>query len=412
MSRRGISFESVRSDEFVHLRAGKLVTHHGTVRTPVYMPVGTYGPVRLIDSLEMREAGAEIVLGNSLHLEMTAGSREIEALGGLARFTSWDGPTLTDSGGYQVSYWWRSGTHSLESGERKHATHSPVERITSQGARIRSLTTGQPFWLTPEGAMEIQGRLGADIVMAFDQPTFDTDAYDKALESLQRSHSWVDRSFKHWDHLKQTGGAAEWQELFPIIQGGQNDDLRRRSTDFALGFDAVGIAIAGESIGIVPQISAKTIDSVRDLLPSDRPLYAMGLGGGPEGFLEAALRGVDMFDNTSPTRMARCGLVLIYPESGGNCQNHFRMDITKGRFARDEQPLDPLCTCKTCKTHSRAYVRHLFRIRDPLGMRLVSFHNLWYMARLSESIHESILAGTFGCLYARWLGRPCGQTLG
>ncbi|MEK9135682.1 MAG: tRNA-guanine transglycosylase, partial [Bacteroidota bacterium] len=156
-------------------RAGSLRTEHGIIETPTYMPVGTFGPVRLIDVEELRSMRAPIVLGNSLHLDMTVGHDVIRQLGGLAKFTGWNGPTLTDSGGYQVSYLWRSGTHSLEGGERRHRPESPIEKITDEGIKMRSITTGERYWLTPERAMEIQAHIGADIVMAFDQPTFDTD---------------------------------------------------------------------------------------------------------------------------------------------------------------------------------------------------------------------------------------------
>ena len=386
-----------------HSRAGLLLTAHGEVPTPTYMPVGTYGPVRLLDSQELREAGATMVLGNALHLEQTIGSKAVESLGGLARFTNWNGPTLTDSGGYQVSYMWRSGTHSLENGAREHSKESPIRKITDEGAKVRSLTTGQTYLLSPEKAMEIQAALGADVVMAFDQPTFDTDSLADASASLVRAHDWIRRSKLRWDDLEREGATPEGQMFFPIVQGGRHAELRRASARFSVDLDPPGVAIAGESIGIDPKLSADTINAVRDLLPKEKPLYAMGLGGGPEGFLEAASCGMDMFDNTSPTRMARCGLALLHPEDGGTRANKFRTNLKSGRHAADTGPLSVACSCKACGGYTRAYIRHLLKIGEPLGMRLVTFHNVSLMCALGASIRAAILNGTFADLKRKWL---------
>jgi tRNA-guanine transglycosylase len=338
---------------------------------------------------------------------MNIGAERIESFGGLARFTGWGGPTLTDSGGYQVSYWWKSGTHSLEGNERKHRIESPVEKITDEGVRVRSLVNGDRFWITPESAVEVQAKIGADIIMAFDQPTFDTDSLENASSSLTRSHAWVERSFGKWRELKSTGAAKPWQELFPIIQGGRHSELRRQSAEFCLGFDTLGVAIAGESIGIDPMISAQTLDSIRDLVPGAKALYAMGLGGGPEGFFEAALRGVDMFDNTSPSRMARCGLALLSPTSGGQTKNRFRSDVTKAQYRDDATPLDATCSCKCCRLYTRGYLRYLFSIKETVAARLLTIHNLTFMAALGRAIRTAIGQGTFGNLYESWLGRRC-----
>lgn len=386
-----------------HARAGVLVTDHGEVPTPTYMPVGTYGPVRLLDAEELHEAGATMVLGNALHLEQTIGSKAIEGLGGLARFTGWKGPTLTDSGGYQVSYMWRSGTHSLENGVRAHSSESPIRKITDEGAKVRSLTTGETYLLSPERAMEIQAAIGADVVMAFDQPTFDTDSLTDATTSLVRAHDWIRRSKVRWDELSDEGATPPGQMFFPIIQGGRFSELRRSSAQFSVDLDTPGIAIAGESIGIDPAVSAETINAVRDLLPEEKPLYAMGLGGGPEGFLEAAACGMDMFDNTSPTRMARCGLALLYPADGGTPKNKFRTNLKAGRHQTDQGPISVACRCKVCRTYSRAYVRHLLKIGEPLGMRLITFHNVFLMCDLGASIRAAIEEGTFANLKRSWL---------
>lgn len=367
------------------------------------MPVGTFGAVKLLDADELRSAGASILLANAFHLESTVGSGRISRMGGLASFTGWNCPTLTDSGGYQVSYMWRSGTHSLDNGERKHKSDSPIEKITDEGARVRSLNTGERYWLTPERAMEMQALIGADIVMAFDQPTFDTDSFEAAHTSVRRAHDWILRSKRRWEELKNEAVARAWQAFFPIIQGGRHVELRKESANFAVDLDTEGLAIAGESIGISPAVTAETLEMVKDILPAHKPLYAMGLGGGPEGFFEAVLRGVDMFDNTSPTRLGRCGLAFVSPNDSGSAENHFRVDVTKGRFQEDNQPIDATCRCKTCMTYTRAYLYHLFQVKDPLGMRLVSYHNVSFMCNLGRLIREAIMTGSFKMLYDSWL---------
>jgi queuine tRNA-ribosyltransferase len=384
-------------------RAGTIDTCHGTVSTPAYMPVGTFGPVRLLDVDELRSARAPIVLANALHVHTSVGSETVQEFGGIGEFTGWKGPTLTDSGGYQVSYMWQSGTHSLEQGERKHSPDSPVERITDDGVRIRSPRSGQRYWLTPEYAMEIQAMIGADIVMAFDQPTFDTDSLVDATESLARSHRWTVRSLEHWKRLEATGVARPNRLFLPIVQGGRHKQLRRESAQFTVDLNPVGIAVAGESIGIDPDISAETVSMVRDVIPPAKPLYAMGLGGGPEGFFKAVAQGVDIFDNTSPTRLGRCGYALISPNGGGTPSNHFRLSLKKGCYALDKSPVDPDCQCKTCRNYSRGYLRYLLRLGDPLGMRLLSYHNLWFMCSLSRLIRDAVLGGTFCSLYKGWL---------
>ncbi len=419
-----MQFKILATEPSGFARAGVLETAHGPVLTPTYMPVGTYGPVKLLDVDELRACGAQVVLGNSLHLHTTASSELVKAMGGLAKFTSWGGPTLTDSGGYQVSFMWRSGTHSGDEAaggeaekadetkavgeaanrERKHHAQSPVEGIVEEGAKMRSVVSGERWMLSPERAMEIQADIGADMVMAFDQPTFDTDSLEAAKETLARTHRWERRSFEHWKKLKAEGRAPAGQEFFPIIQGGSHRELRRESTQHLLDFATTGIAIAGESIGISPAITAATLEMVRDLVPAEKPFYAMGLGGGPEGFFEAVRRGVDMFDNTSPTRLGRCGFGYLSPEAGGNPKNHYRVALKKAAHRSDAGPIDPTCGCKACRQYSRAYLRHLFRIEDPLGMRLVSFHNVWFMCALSREIHAALLAGKFEELYRRWVG--------
>jgi queuine tRNA-ribosyltransferase len=386
-----------------YARCGVLETRHGTIQTPTFMPVGTYGAVRLTSVHELREAGAQIILGNAYHLHATAGADRIHDLGGLARFCGWNGPTLTDSGGYQVSYMWNSGTHSVQGGQRIHSHKSPIRKITEDGALVKNIITGEEFLYGPEFAMEVQSKIGADIVMPFDQPTFDTDDYDAASQTLERSHRWTKRSKEHWEWLKEKGKAPEYQAFFPIIQGGRHEGLRRDSAGFSTSIAETGIAIAGESIGIDPEISEQTLRLVRNLLPLDRPLYAMGLGGGPEGFFRGVLQGVDMFDNTSPTRLGRCGLALVSPEGGSKRANRFRISLRQSQHKSSEIPIDEGCQCRVCRSHSRAYIHHLLKIGESLGARLICFHNVYFMHDLGRAIQNAIRTGNLEKLYERWM---------
>jgi queuine tRNA-ribosyltransferase len=396
------AFTLLHATEF-RARRGRLNTAHGSIETPTFMPVATFGAIRLLDSEDMRRIGTQIILGNTLHLESTVGATRIKHLGGLSKFMGWNGPTLTDSGGYQVSYMWKSGTHSLEHGNRAHTIASPIKKIDNKGVTVKNIWTGQSVKITPETAMEWQADIGADIVMAFDKPTFDTDSFDKARESVLCSHDWTLSSYAHWLKLKDEGLAPTYQMFFPIIQGGRYRELRRESAEKMCSLNTMGIAIAGESIGIDPDISAETINYVTDIIPSDKPLYGMGLGGGPEGFLKAVRAGLDMFDNTSPTRLGRCGYAFISPDSGGCSTNKFRESIKKGHNKDSNAPVDSSCDCCVCKNYTRGYLKHLFSIGETTGARLLTYHNLYFMETLGASVRHAIETSGFETLYKTWL---------
>jgi queuine tRNA-ribosyltransferase len=298
---------------------------------------------------------------------------------------------------------WRSGTHSADAGERTHSSTSPIKKIDDKGMSVRNTWTGQTMKITPEIAMEWQADIGADIVMAFDQPTFDTDSPDKARTSLSRSHDWTEKSYRHWLKLKDEGRTPAGQVFFPIIQGGRFRELRRESAYKMCSFGTRGIAVAGESIGIDPDISAETLSYVSDIIPPDKPLYGMGLGGGPEGFFKAVREGLDIFDNTSPTRLGRCGLAFVSPSSGGNTGNKFRISLKKGINRDIDTPVDTTCGCFVCKRYSRGYIKHLFNIGEAVGARLLTYHNLYFMEVLGALIRNSIESDTFNTLYNTWI---------
>jgi queuine tRNA-ribosyltransferase len=237
-------------------------------------------------------------------------------------------------------------------------------------------------------------------------PTCSGAAERKEAEvSVRRSNYWAERSRQMWLQLEAERSCPHPQMLFGIIQGGRYEDLRRESAQAIVSLDLPGIAVGGETIGIVPQLTAMALDAVRELVPFDKPFYAMGLGGGPEGFFVAVDRGVDLFDNTSVTRMARTGVIFCSPENGGTPGNHFRFAVTNSAYRTDPRPLDPGCDCSTCRRKfSRAYIHHLFRNDEPLACRLASLHNIRFMLRLGEAIRARIVDGSYPELRTQWLG--------
>lgn len=372
-------------------RAGTIHTPHGEVQTPAFIPVGTQATVKTVTPQELVDTGSQAVLANTYHLYLSPGVETIRSYNGFAPFMKWDGPTFTDSGGYQVAFLWTP----KESKER-----SSQVTITEEGAVFRSHIDGSKHLLTPEKSMEIQDVLSADIIMAFDQPLSQLSTNEQQKDAFERTMRWETRSHARWLELQKN--REHKQALYGVVQGETDPMLRRESLDFVLQLDFPGIAIGGSTIGSDPQITADALDTIVESLPPEKPVHALGLGGGPEGIFEAVKRGVDTFDNTSVTRMARTGLLFISPEDGGGTQNKFRIDVHK--FSpTDMAPISSVCTCTTCKTFSRGYIRHLFVNNELLGGRLASIHNIHYMNTLMESIRTSILQEKFTHLYDNWL---------
>ena len=383
------SFELIAKDKNTRARAGIIKTPHGEINTPAFSVVGTRAAVRGLSPEDLREAGSQVVLANTYHLYLRPGTDTIKDFGGFAPFMKWDGPTITDSGGYQVSFLWTKGSDSEESAR--------VSKITDEGATFVSHIDGSKHLLTPEKSMEIQQILGADIIMAFDQPLALEDSEKKVKEAVRRTFDWEERSFKRWKELKTN------QALYGIIQGGLNRDLRREFMKFVLDLDFPGIAIGDETIGATPSVTAEALDTIADLLPDGKPFHALGLGGGPEGIFAAVERGVDTFDNTSITRMARSGLLFVYPEDGGTKENKFRLDLTKSKFKDDKSPLSYICNCRACKNYSKAYLYHLTVSGELLGLQLATLHNVTFINDLMEKIRDSIISGDFSSLKGEWL---------
>ena len=338
-------------------RRGRLMFGRGAVDTPAFMPVGTYGTVKAMTPEELQGIGAQIVLGNTFHLWLRPGTRVIRQHGDLHDFMHWQGPILTDSGGFQV----------FSLGE--------MRRITEEGVHFRSPVDGARVFMGPEESMRVQRHLGSDIVMIFDECTPYPASEDEARQSMELSLRWAARS--------KTAHGDNPAALFGIVQGGVFEHLRGASLDglVAIGFD--GYAVGGLSVGEPPEDRWRVLDFLATRLPADRPRYLMGVGT-PEDIVESVQRGIDMFDCVMPTRNARNGHLFTH---GGVVR------IRNARYEDDTRPLDPLCDCYTCRYYSRAYLRHLQRCNEILGARLNTIHNLHYYQTLMRGLREAIEAG-------------------
>ncbi len=360
-------FELLTSDG--RARRGRLTFERGTVETPAFMPVGTYGTVKAMTPEELREVGAEIILGNTFHLMLRPGTDVIAAHGDLHDFMHWDGPILTDSGGFQV---WSLGK---------------LRKITEQGVRFRSPVDGSEVFLGPEESIAVQHALGSDIVMIFDECTPYPATEREARESMELSLRWARRCREaHGDHPSA---------LFGIVQGGMYPALREQSLQGLLDIGFDGYAIGGLSVGEPKEDMLRILEHLEPRLPVERPRYLMGVGT-PEDLVEAVRRGVDMFDCVMPTRNARNG--YLFTSRG-------MIRIRNSRFRTDTAPLDPDCDCYTCRHYSRAYLRHLDRTGEILGSRLNTIHNLHYYQTLMRGMREAIAAGRLAEFVADFYAR-------
>ena len=388
------SFKISKQDTRSKARAGVIKTPHGEIKTPAFSPVATKASVKTLSPEDIKAAGSQVVLGNTYHLFLRPGLETIKMFGGFGPFMGWDGPTITDSGGYQVSFLWQK-TKGLK--DLNDESWGKLIKITDEGAVFSSYLDGTKQLLSPEKSIEIQKVLGADIIMAFDQPLGSAYSARKKKEAFERTLKWEERSYKHWKKITSE------QALFGIVQGDLDVKLRRESLAFILTMGFPGIAMGGESIGKDPLVTARTLDTVSDLLPKDKPVHALGLGGGPEGIFEAISRGVDIFDNTGVTRMARTGLLFLYPDDGGNKKNKFRCDIKNKRYKSVQKPISKKCSCYACQNFSSAYLHHLQVSGEILGLRLATIHNVTYINSVMSLIRESIIKANFISLKSAWL---------
>ncbi|MDA0739552.1 MAG: tRNA guanosine(34) transglycosylase Tgt [Nitrospirae bacterium] len=349
-----IQFSISHQESGCQARTGRLTTIHGIMETPVFMPVGTLGPVKGISPEELQACGFGLMLSNSYHLYLRPGHQLIAEMGGLHRFAGWSGAILTDSGGFQM------------------VSLSDLRRITDDGVTFKSHLDGSMHELTPARCMEIQMALGSDIMMVLDEcPTHPCSA-EQAREAVRRSTQWA----------RQCKEAAQQsdQALFGIVQGGLDADLRRQAAQALIELEFDGYALGGLSLGEDKLAMMAMIDASIPELPRDRPRYLMGVGL-PEDLVEAVIRGIDMFDCVIPSRHGRTG--WLFTTFG-------RVMIKNAQYARDESPIDDQCACPVCQKYSRAYLRHLFVSNEMLGVRLNTIHNLWYYAQLMQQLREAI----------------------
>jgi len=351
-----IRYELIKTCKQSGARLGRLHTPHGVIETPVFMPVGTLATVKTMSPEELKEIGAGIILSNTYHLWIRPGEEIVEEAGGLHSFMNWDGAILTDSGGFQV--------FSLSS----------MRKIEEEGVHFRSHLSGEALFLSPEKAIQIENALGADIIMAFDEcPPYPAD-HSYVKNSLERTTRWAERCLKA--HQK-----PDKQALFGIVQGGVYKDLRELSARQLISLDFPGYAVGGLSVGEPKELMYEALEWTVPLLPSTKPRYLMGIGS-PDALIEGAIRGIDMFDCVLPTRIARNGTTMT---SSG------RVVIRNAQYERDFGPLDPECDCYTCRNYSRAYIRHLIKANEVFGIRLTTYHNLYFLTQLMKKVREAIL---------------------
>ncbi len=368
-------FELLASDQHSKARRGRLKTAHGVIDTPAFMPVGTQGSVKGVSPRELSELNAQIILGNTYHLFVRPGLNVIKHFGGLHNFMSWDGPILTDSGGYQI--------FSLVK----------LRKITEEGVEFKNHIDGARAFISPEIAMEIQAALGSDIAMVLDECVPYPCEYDYAAKSAEMTARWAKRcktvastvSAEKTSNALRTAHSIARQLLFGIVQGGAFENLRKQSAQAITELDFDGYAIGGVSVGEPEEEMMRAVESAEPFLPTDRPRYAMGLGTPPQ-MLEMIARGMDMFDCVLPTRLARNGTAFT---AAGT------LNLKNAEFALDKRPTEENCACPACREFTRGYIRHLIKAEEILGLRLITLHNLHFYLNLMNRARTEIESGAF-----------------
>ncbi len=353
------SFKVTAKDKNSKARCGEFFTPHGLIKTPVFMPVGTNSAVKMLDNRQLLETGAQIILANSYHMYLKPGTALVKKAGGLHSWMNWHKPMLTDSGGFQV--------FSL----------AKLRKITEDGVHFTDPKNGSKHFISPEISMQIQNDLGADIIMAFDECAPYPCTYDEAKSAMERTHRWLDRCIEAHQNPRQA--------LFPIVQGAFFDDLRIESANYIASKPSVGCAIGGVSVGEPTDIKNYYVNLVTPLLPEGKPRYLMGVGT-PVDLLNGVKAGVDMFDCVLPTRNARHGTFFTFE---GN------KIIKNKEFESDFGPLDEKCNCWTCRNHTRAYIRHLYRASEANAAMLLSIHNIHFLVNLMFQTSDAIKRGEF-----------------
>jgi len=381
-----VSFDFTLDTTIGAARAARFVTPHGVVESPAFMAVGTLATVKALDPDDLRAMHAQMILANAYHLHLRPGDDLIRELGGLHEFMRWDGPILTDSGGFQV--------FSL----------ATLRTVQEEGVEFQSHIDGSKRHFTPESVMRIERNLGADVIMQFDHVIPGQSEADVARDASERSLRWLARCRGEFERLVREDpipGRRE-QALFPIVQGGIHADLRREAATAVRGMaDWAGYGIGGLSVGEAKPDMYRILEELHTVIPQDRPRYLMGVGF-PEDLVEGVRRGVDLFDCVAPTRMGRNG--AAFTRDG-------RLNIKRAEFRTDRRPIDEGCDCACCTRFSRAYVRHLFLADEMLGLRLLSLHNVHFLVSLMREARSALLGGTFDGWSEAWLQRYHSRTI-
>lgn len=428
-----ISFKISSKDKKSKARAGVIHTPHGNIETPAFVPVGTQATVKAVSPRDLREMGAQVVLANTYHLHLRPGEDLIQKLGGIAKFMGWEEagppssrlplrqssseasrrgkPTMTDSGGFQVfslgigqegggvkflredDKKWKIESRNLKMEDRRLTLDEPsprLNKITEEGVTFQSHIDGSSHKLTPESSIEIQEKLGADLIVAFDDLESPRFSKKQTKESLELTNRWLIRSKKAHKNRSQL--------LYGVTHGGEFKDLRAKSAKFVdQNFEAIALGGAHRNKSNLYEVIEWTIENVAD----EKPRHLLGIGEVDDIF-EIIERGIDTFDCVIPTRIGRTGFFFISPPFGNN-KNRFRTDIDKPQFRKDPKPLDGNCNCYTCQNFSRAYIHHLFRSRELLSYNLLSLHNVYFLVNLTKQIREAIINGSFQTLKKAWM---------
>lgn len=355
MDKPAVTYELLHKDKTTGARRGIVHTPHGDIQTPVFMPVGTQATVKSMTPEELKEVGAQIILSNTYHLYLRPGHKLVKEAGGLHKFMNWDRPILTDCGGFQV--------FSL----------SDLRTISEDGVEFRSHLDGSKHFFSPEKVMEIEEALGADIIMSFDECVKYPETYEYTKNSMERTTRWAKR-------CKEAHKNTDKQALFGIIQGGFYEDLREKSAKDLIELDFPGYAIGGISVGEPKEEFLKMLYFTAPLMPENKPRYLMGVGT-PDYLIEAAIAGIDMCDCVLPTRIARNGTAMTW---------NGKVVVRNATYERDWRPIDPECDCYACRNYTRAYVRHLIKANEILGVRLLSIHNIYFLTKLMERVRIEI----------------------
>ena len=373
-------FKIIHQEKNCKARTGIIQTPHGKIHTPAFVPVATKATVKALTPRQLEEIGFEVALGNTYHLYLRPGTDIVKKMGGLQKFMGWNKPLFTDSGGFQV--------FSLKDG---------LCEVTDDCVTFKSHIDASKHVFTPEKSMQIQRKLGADLIFAFDQCLDINADYETTRRSMERTHAWEVRSLKEFKKLNKD----KKQALYGIVQGGRFLDLRKKSAQYisSLGFDAIGI---GSIFGDPKEESRKIVEHTLKFLPVNKPKHLLGIGAVEDIFTYVEM-GIDTFDCVLPTRLARTGYIYIRPESGGKMENKFRYRITNSRFKTDKKPLDAHCDCYVCQNFSRAYLHHLFKAEELLSYTLATYHNLYFFNRMMREIRKSIEKDRFREMKKKWI---------